>query len=221
MSATKRASSNPSLIPFTIFCPAVMSHSAKKTRKARPVVVPSTVSDSILAANLLREIAGNAVPCGRTHKIVQGCELCLPPAQENRIVFRVGIGVADQHVDDDRVEQSRSIGCRHVLAGELEHVGQRGTSDARPVAFVFRRGRPAEGLAEILLVESLPPATGKGAVVPRHQKIGSVPSDPGRRARDIQAAAPRQDELHSGRCRTGDARDPNDHEALSSMCVPG
>jgi hypothetical protein len=110
------------------------------------------VVTAVLAGYLLSEILGDTFPDLAAHNVIHRRERRTASADQDGIVLGVGIGVADQYVEDDHVEQAHDIGRWHVAPRDIEHILQRRSAGTGLVRLVLCRWRYPQRLAVILLV---------------------------------------------------------------------
>ncbi len=108
-------------------------------------------------------------------EIVEGGEADLAFfGKEEAVVFGVGVGAADDPVEEEGVEEAL-----HVLlgaVGEVADEGEDGFGGGAAFVFVFVGGRAGEGLAAVFLMDALHAAVEKDAVEALDDEDGS-PAD--------------------------------------------
>ena len=75
-----------------------------------------------LAADGLGVVLGDALPSKTRHQVIERGKLHIRWPQKDRIVFGVGIYIADGDVEDRSIQEARDIPRRHVLSDQGKHV---------------------------------------------------------------------------------------------------
>ncbi len=77
-----------------------------------------------LSANVLGMVGRDVRPVEAGHQIVEWGQIRSSRTQQDRIVLRVAVDVADRHIENHRVQQTIDIARRHMLAHDREHLRQ-------------------------------------------------------------------------------------------------
>src|SRR3954470_20083099 len=110
----------------------------------------------LAAVDALRKTFGDVRIDLAAHEIIERCELCgSSSAYQHGIIFGVGVDVADQDVENHRIQQ-RNPGTRlNETRSSVEYLLETGAAARdRRREFVFGARIESEQLAEVLLMNS-------------------------------------------------------------------